>query len=180
MLIIELFCLKGGKRMAVLQYIKDYRDNKELRESFFELANNVFGLNFVNWYEKGFWGSNYVPYSYIDDNKVIANVSINIIDMIVHGTQHRALQVGTVMTHPEYRNRGLSEKLMNKVLAEYKDSYDIMYLFANDSVLDFYPKFGFDLVEEYQYFTTFTSEIKSISKLRKLDVENNEDINFIY
>ncbi|GHH99311.1 GNAT family N-acetyltransferase [Neobacillus kokaensis] len=163
-----------------LQFIKNYKENDQYRESFFELANSVFGLNFASWYENGFWGDRYVPFSYADGKKIVANVSVNILDMIIDGKQHHALQIGTVMTHPDYRDQGLSKRLMNKVLEDYKDSNDFMYLFANDSVLDFYPKFGFEKVPEYQYWTTFLSSERPIEVLRKLDVSNRDDLLFIY
>ena len=166
--------------MGELQFIKNYRDNEQYRESFFQLANSVFGLNFKSWYQHGFWGIGYIPFSYVVDDKVVANVSINIIDFIIEGKQKRALQVGTVMTHPDYRNRGLSKSLMNKVLEEYKNMYDFMYLFANESVLDFYPKFGFEIVDEYQFSINFSSNQKSKNKPRKLNITNEEDINFIF
>lgn len=34
---------------------------------------------------------------------------------------------------------------------DYADRVDGMYLFANDDVLNFYPKFGFQKATEYQY-----------------------------
>lgn len=55
------------------------------------------------------------------------------------------------MTDCEYRNKGISRKLMDKVLQDWKDKCDAIYLYANDSVLDFYPKFGFIKAKEYQY-----------------------------
>lgn len=45
------------------------------------------------------------------------------------------------MTHPDYRGQGLAKKLLEHVIAKYEDQYDFLYLFANDTVLDFYPKF---------------------------------------
>ncbi|MFJ8064031.1 GNAT family N-acetyltransferase [Psychrobacillus sp. NPDC096426] len=165
--------------MGELQFIKNYRDNEQHRESFFELANSVFGLNFKGWYQHGFWGMGYIPFSYVVEDKVVANVSINIIDLIIQGNQKRALQVGTVMTHPDYRNRGLSKSLMNKVLDDYK-MYDLIYLFANENVLDFYPKFGFEIVEEYQFSMNYLSNQKSKNALRKLDITNMDEIKFIF
>lgn len=166
--------------MEKLQFIKNYKEHEQYRKSFFHLANSVFGLDFESWYEKGFWEASYIPFSYVDENEVIANVSINILDMIIEGKQYKALQIGTVMTHPDYRNKGLSKDLMNKVLAEYKNMYDFMYLFANDSVLDFYPKFGFERVAEYQYSTNFSYNLKHRKELRKLDITNKDDLYFIY
>ncbi|WP_141433889.1 GNAT family N-acetyltransferase [Bacillus sp. 03113] len=165
--------------MNELQFIKNYRDDDQLRKGFFELANSIFGLNFESWHEKGFWGNRYIPFSYVDRNKVVANVSVNMIDFIIQGKSYRALQIGTVMTHPDYRKTGLSASLMTKVLEEYEGKYDFMYLFANQSVLNFYPKFGFKIVDEYQFSMKFSSILKQRNELRKLDTTNSDDIHFI-
>lgn len=74
------------------------------------------------------------------------------------------------MTHPEYRKRGLSKRLMNKVLEEYENKYDFMFLFANHNVLDFYPKFGSKSINEYQFSMKFEADKKEKIDLCKLDV----------
>ncbi|CAM4090100.1 GNAT family N-acetyltransferase [Mesobacillus thioparans] len=152
-----------------MKLVSNYRENNELRKSFIQLAADIFGLDFTNWHEKGYWGERYIPYSFADGGRVVANVSVNELDLILNRESRKALQIGTVMTHPDYRNKGLSAKLMNHVLAEYEGKYDYMYLFANDSVLDFYPKFGFERVEEYQYSTRVPSDTGRAG-LRKLEV----------
>ena len=55
------------------------------------------------------------------------------------------------MTDPEYRAQGLSRFLMERVIAQWKPKSDLIFLFANDTVLDFYPKFGFTQAREYQH-----------------------------
>ena len=60
-----------------MQIIKKYRDKEELRKSFNELAKKTFGLNFEDWYQNGFWGDNYNPYSIVMDGRIVANVSVN-------------------------------------------------------------------------------------------------------
>ncbi|MEH7442227.1 GNAT family N-acetyltransferase [Bacillus sp. JJ1122] len=141
-----------------MKLVSHYRDNDLLRNSFIELAHEIFGINFSSWHELGYWDNHYIPYSYADGDKIVANVSVNKLDFIVEGDNCRTLQIGTVMTHPDYRSKGLSASLMNYILEEYKDQYDFMYLFANDSVLDFYPKFGFERVEESLYTMKFQAE----------------------
>lgn len=129
----------------------NYRENENLRRSFNELAEKVFGLNFENWYKNGFWKDNYIPYSVIEDGKVVSNVSVNACSMKYDGRIVKLIQLGTIMTDPDYRGRGYSGVLMERVILDYKDKVDGIYLFANDSVLDFYPKFGFTIGKEYQY-----------------------------
>jgi predicted N-acetyltransferase YhbS len=167
--------------MTELKLVRNVEDNQKLRDSFNELATKVFGISFEDWYVKGFWTDKYKPFCYVDNGKVIANVSVNKIDLIIYGKKRRALQIGTVMTHPEYRNQGLSRKLMNEVLDTYQGEYDVMYLFANHTVLDFYPKFGFQAMDEHifsmDYKLSFDQQEK---KTRKLDGTNLEDLQFIY
>lgn len=131
--------------------IKNYRNDKALRDSFNSLAEKTFGLNFENWYQNGFWKDNYVPYSVLADDKIVANVSVNKIPMIWHGRKYNFLQLGTVMTDENYRNQGFIRKLMEEIDKDYAGKADGIFLFANDSVLDFYPKFGFKQMEEFQY-----------------------------
>ena len=147
-----------------MKLISHYRDNDHLRISFIELAREIFGINFSSWHEKGFWNNRYIPYSYAVGNKIVANASVNELDFIIEGYSCRALQIGTVMTHPDYRSKGLSANLMNHILEEYEGKYDFMYLFANNSVLDFYPKFGFERVEETLYTVKFASGFEAGSQ----------------
>ena len=132
------------------QLIKNYQNNSTLRESFNELAQKTFALSFESWYQNGFWKDNYIPYSIAHDNQILANVSVNFIDMLWNGSTKHLIQLGTVMTDESYRQRGLIRKIMNEIEKDYAN-VDGMYLFANDSVLDFYPKFGFEKAIEYQY-----------------------------
>lgn len=131
---------------------KNYRDNESLRNSFNELAGKVFGgLNFEDWYRNGFWNDNYIPYSIVIDGKVVSNVSVNTCDMNYDGRIVKLIQLGTVMTDPDYRGRGYARMLMEKIIEDYENKVDGIYLFANDSVVDFYPKFGFRKSREFQF-----------------------------
>ncbi|MBS4199238.1 GNAT family N-acetyltransferase [Bacillus sp. FJAT-49732] len=165
--------------MGKLRFIKDYKGDEGLRKSFNALANNIFGIDFEEWYQKGFWGSHYIPFSYANGDQVIANVSVNILHLMIDGETRKAVQIGTVMTHPDYRNKGLSAALMHKVLQEYEKKSDFIYLFANQSVIDFYPKFGFEAVEEYEYSMEFRSNETPSVSVPKLDVKNVNDLHFI-
>lgn len=153
--------------------IKQIRDNNILRQSFIKLAEKTFGLSFQNWYENGFWTEKYIPYTIVKDGKkVIANVSVNIIETVWKNVSKCYVQLGTVMTDPEYRNRGFSSQLMKAILLEWTEKCDAVYLFANPTVLDFYPKFGFVKAGEYQYKMPFC-EMKG--DFRKLDISVEKD-----
>jgi predicted N-acetyltransferase YhbS len=156
-------CNINGKEYT---YNSNIIDNEQIRISFNELAKKTFGLNFET------WGKSYIPHVLLDNKHVVANVSINIIDTIWENQKKSYIQLGTVMTDIEYRNKGLARFLINKILEEWKDKCDAIYLFANDSVLDFYPKFGFVKAIEYR------SEMpicKTQGVVKKLDMSLLQD-----
>lgn len=138
------------RKMRDLKVVKNYRTNDTLRHSFNELAKSTFGINFEDWYQNGFWGENYNPYSIVVDGRVVANVSVNTTDIVWNGSTKHFIQLGTVMTEEKYRHQGLIRAIMAEIEKDYEE-IDGMYLFANDSVLDFYPKFGFEKAVEYEY-----------------------------
>lgn len=161
--------------MNALQLITDYRDQDHYRTSFFQLAKETFGLQFEEWYEKGYWGDRYKCFSVVDQNKIVANVSVTEPDLVIEGKQYTALQIGTVMTNPQYQGRGLSKQLMNEVLATYAETIDIYYLFANKSVLSFYPKFGFTTVSQSAYSLATSSIERKPLEQRQLHIDNVAD-----
>jgi predicted acetyltransferase len=168
-----------GQRLKELLFVKGYKEDTHLRESFNQLADQIFGIQFETWYQHGYWTEKYQPYSFVDNGKVVANVSVNLVNLIIDHQVKQAVQIGTVMTHPDYRNRGLSKILMDRVLADYQH-VDLLYLFANQSVLDFYPKFGFEKVEEIQFSLAPTYIASNQSGIRKLDGSKREDLAFIH
>lgn len=155
-----------------MEIIKSYRHNKALRDSFNALAEATFGLNFENWYQMGYWGDNYNPYSILQDGKIVANVSLNRTDMVIGGQRKRLYQLGTVMTYPEYRNRGLIREIMAEIEKDTVDA-DGIYLFGNDNVVAFYPKFGFVPGKEYLY----TKEVAQTGEMLLKDVPMGEKKN---
>jgi len=139
---------------------KNYRDNAALRESFNQLANSIFCLNFEDWYQNGLWTDKYNPYSVVRDGEVIANVSVNQTDLSFDGKIKHFLQLGTVMTSKDFRRQGLIREIMAAIDADYRGKTYGIYLFANDSVLNFYPKFGFEKTAEYLYSKQITNSGK--------------------
>ncbi len=151
-------------------FVKDYRELAKYREELNLLTEVTYGFSFEEWYRQGFWGDRYRPYSLFQNGKIVANVSVNTMEFQVQGETRRCLQLGTVMTDMAYRGRGLSKALMNIVLEEYGKEYELIYLYANDTVLDFYPRFGFKREEEYVYVGYAEVDV-SRYQFRKLDLK---------
>lgn len=133
-------------------YSTEVRDNDVLRNSFNQLVRDTFGFDFTEWYRAGHWGEMYIPHVLLDGKKVVSNVSVNLMHFEVHGLQKNYIQLGTVMTDKKYCGRGLNRYIMENIIEEYKDKADGIYLFANNTVLDYYPRFGFVTSKEYEYF----------------------------
>ncbi|MBS6196129.1 MAG: GNAT family N-acetyltransferase [Clostridiales bacterium] len=153
--------------------IKGYKNKEHQRNQFNHLAEKTFGLNFEDWYQNGFWREHYIPYSVFDGDRLAANVSVNIMDFICDGEEKHLIQLGTVMTDEAYRNRGLIRRLMEEIENDYGEKTDGMYLFANDSVLEFYPKFGYTAAAEYQY--TKNVSITGTKTARQISMKSRED-----
>lgn len=134
---------------------KIYKDDSTALDSFNQLTEKTFGFNFVDWHAAGHFGDMYVPHVMAEGKEVISNVSVNRMQFDIGGKIKNFIQLGTVMTDTEYRGQGLNRKLMEAVIREYADKADGIYLFGNDSVLDYYPKFGFVPCEEYEYYFTY-------------------------
>ena len=99
--------LLGKDGMMTDRYIldKSVRINDAVRASYNELTAKTFGFTFEEWYRQGFWTDKNVPYALRDGTKVISNVSVNPMDILWNGEMRRYVQLGTVMTDPEYRGR---------------------------------------------------------------------------
>lgn len=155
-------------------YESKYRDNDILRKSFNKLAKSIFDIDFELWYQEGYWKDGYIPYSLIDNNEVISNVSASIMNFNFKGKKKLYIQIGTVMTDIRYRNNGLGRYLMERVIKQWKDKCDLIYLFANNSVINFYPKFNFRETYEYQHSRSCFN-ISENRDIRKIDINCKED-----
>ena len=141
----------------------NYRENEDLRRSFNELAEKVFGLNFENWYQNGFWKDNYIPYSVIEDGKVVSNVSVNACNMNYGGRIVKLIQLGTIMTDPDYRDR--------------KEQLDVMEKKRSNTYMEVFEQTKVDpsVCEEFASELPLTKEFRpawDVKELMKLGFSN--------
>lgn len=161
------------------ELITNYKHDSELRHRFNVLTQQVYNFDFEKWYDSGYWGDNCLLYSLLDNNKMVSHITVSVIDFMVLGERKRFVQLGTVMTDEQCRNQGLSRALLEKVLEEWEHNCDLIYLYANDSVLDFYPKFGFVATDEYQASRKI-SHVSSPYVVRKMDIASSSDHDLLY
>lgn len=149
--------------------------NKKLVNEYLNFIFQVFpGAKFLEWWERGFWKDSYRPYSILEAGKIISNVTATLMDVIIKGKTYKSVQIGAVGTIPEYRNKGLSQMLMAYVLQKFGEETDLYFLFANESVLEFYPKFDFIPIPE-KLFLLDTDSPKDKYSARRLDLKNFDD-----
>ena len=60
----------------LLEWIKkNYRDDKVLRNKFFEFMGTVFpSADFREWFDMGFWSDEFIQFSLLENGKIISNV----------------------------------------------------------------------------------------------------------
>lgn len=156
-------------------FFKGYQSNDNRRVAFNDLAEKTFPISFEVWFKAGYWNEKYIPYTLFDGDKAIANVSVNIMDFNVFGERKRYIQLGTVMTDKNYRNKGLSRHLMERVLEDWNSKCDFIYLYANSTVLNFYPKLGFTPVKEYEFFKRVRKSGPSTFIKLNMNEQSNRD-----
>lgn len=153
---------------------------KNYFESFNQLYDIALDGDYRLWFTKGYWDEHLLPFFVVKEGIVVANVCVAPMELIMGNDTVSVLQISTVMTHPEYRRQGLSRYLMEHVMNKYKNQYEFMYLFANESVLDFYPKFGFVRVDESSYkLHHFDTETRIDTKWKRLSIEDEGDLKLL-
>jgi len=145
-------------------FIKDYKHQDMYRKSFADLGKRIFDIDFEEFYQKGFWGDDYICYSYVHENVVISNVSLSTMELIIEGEHVRAIQIGTVMTDPLFRRKGLAYQLMTKIFEDYDPTCTLYFLAADEEAIPLYEKCGFIANPENKY-------IIEVSKTQRLNHE---------
>jgi GNAT superfamily N-acetyltransferase len=157
-------------------YIDHVMEDQFTRDRYFQLSKEIYKLKYEKWYQSGYMDNHYIPYIIMHRDMAVSSVAVCVNDISWQGQQKRYVQISTVMTLPEYRNKGLNRYLLENVLTHWVDKCDAVYLLSNDSVVDFYPKFDFEEYKEFQYSKPV---LKVPGTFRKLDIEDPEDWNLI-
>jgi GNAT superfamily N-acetyltransferase len=127
--------LSGAARIAFCN-----SDDKAYQRGLNALLSQVF-FDFSFWYDLGLWDQRYESYAIVENGLFLANLCVFKTDIRWHGAVRPALSLGAVTVHPEHRGKGYARALMEYLQERYPATP--VYLSANESVLDFYPRFGF-------------------------------------
>lgn len=166
--------------MGNLILFENFFVEESKKEPLFQLFEEVFRIpvqTLQNFEANGFWDTTYKPFSYLQEGQVIANVSMFSLPMFVNGERIYAAGIQSVMTHPEYRRKGLMKQLLCKVLQEIDTKYECAILFTEKPEL--YEPFGFRVVQEYLMTLSYENILPRSSSLRKLNFYDEKDMELI-
>lgn len=158
--------------------IEDYFSDDIKREKLNSLTREIYGFDFTDWYDSGYYTGEYIPYSIEMGEKIISNASANIMKFAMINSDGRFMertyiQIGTVMTAPKYRRMGFAGKLVTEIIKDYRDKCDGIYLFGNLSALDFYSELGFWKSMQYRVIVKKDAVIKKY-KPDFIKIENDK------
>ena len=141
---------------------------EEYGEQLNDLILEAFHFSFDKWHEKKVWDDDFERYSIIENGVMLAQISVFKMKMLINGKKKEVLQLGGVATREEYRGKGLSREIMEHILAKYPDTP--AFLHGGNSVVDFYPKFGF---KPFQYKQPYIEcKLHNQGEMIKLDIKD--------
>ncbi|RQO74406.1 GNAT family N-acetyltransferase [Pedobacter sp. KBW06] len=161
--------IKDGKYILYINYQQD----ETLRLEFNRMTQEFWKFDFENYYQSGFWDDNCILYSLFDGDKIVSHTTVSLFE----NELKILIQLGTVMTDIHYQKRGLSRFLMERIMCDFKGKHDGIFLFANETVLDFYPKFGLMPMSEFEcFFSVKSADFVSKLDKRRLNLDVPEDL----
>ena len=70
-----------------MELIYDYIRNDALRHQLNALTRKTFGFDFEKWVANGYYEGNYIPYSFVENGKMLSNVSANRMRFLQNGVE---------------------------------------------------------------------------------------------
>ncbi|WP_158961744.1 GNAT family N-acetyltransferase [Myroides fluvii] len=152
-----------------------YQNQEQLRKAFNTMTFDFWEFTFESYYQSGYWNDTCVIFSLFEGETIVAHTTLSLFTTKTPNKELYLGQLGTVMTQPTHTQQGLSRFLMEYIFDAYRGQLDGYFLFANNTVLDFYPKFGFSKVPEFQA-TKMLEKQPSDYQVQRLDLNANQDL----
>ncbi|RKG83642.1 GNAT family N-acetyltransferase [Corallococcus sp. CA049B] len=125
-----------------------------LQDLFCDYVPQVFRrADFRRWRAWGEWDDAYRAFSLLEAGRVVANTSVMRMRLVMEGREVTAYQLGAVGCLPSHRGRGLARVVMSAALDACGDAP--VLLFANPTVRQFYPRFGFQPWKQTLFAVTY-------------------------
>lgn len=140
-------------------------------EPFFVAIEEIFrcGDTFRRWAQVGGWDGRYQVFAVVEDRRLAAIAGVMDMKFVFDRAEHHGLQLGAVGTLSSYRGRGFSRQLIDWILTSHSAAGRPVILFANDTVTDFYPRFGFRPIVQRRFSLAQRLE-PARHQVRRLDI----------
>jgi predicted N-acetyltransferase YhbS len=126
--------------------------DRDHHAAFFRHAARIFpSIDFRRWAARGGWTDDYEIFALAEGDELIAAIGRTRMDLVMGGRPCIGYQLGAVGTLPAHRGRGHARAVMQWLLDALDTPDQPVILFANDTVLDFYPRFGFRRVVQQSF-----------------------------
>ena len=152
-----------------------YQANERMRQAFNAMTFDFWEFTFEPYYQSGYWDDNCILFSLFEGEQLVAHTTLSLFTTYTADQRLHLGQLGTVMTLPSHTKQGLSRFLMESIFESYSDKLDGYFLFANDTVLEFYPKFDFHAVPEHQASKAFCKQ-PTTHTVQRLDLTDITDL----
>ncbi len=152
-----------------------YQANEQMRQAFNTMTFDFWEFTFESYYQSGYWDDNCILFSLFEEEQLVAHTTLSLFTTYTPDQRLLLGQLGTVMTLPSHTKQGLSRFLMEYIFEAYSDKLDGYFLFANDTVLEFYPKFGFHAVPEHQASKAWRKQ-PTTHTIQRLDLTDTTDL----
>lgn len=160
--------------MNNLEYVAKYSGVPQKRAKLFPLFEKVFGIKadiLADFSNRGFWNEGYMPYTFFDDGRAVANASAIPLPLMINGKTTNWIGIQSVMTDPDYRKNGLMKKLFRALLDDLEQTCEGFLLFTGSPEL--YTPFGFKVITQHYFKIDYSQKTTEQKTLLKLDPLNN-------
>lgn len=115
--------------------------------AFFQFIDSIFHGSrlekWTRWRDYGGWTEDYEVFAIVDGGKIVSTIGRSRMQLAINGEEQVGYQLGAIAMLESYRRQGLARQLMDRVIEELDEPDQPIILFANSSVLNFYPRLGF-------------------------------------
>ncbi len=124
--------------------------------AFFHFVDTIFhGVRaepWTVWRDRGGWTGDYEVLAIVDDGRIVSTIGRSRMHLVINGGDRVGYQLGAAATLAPYRRQGFARQLMDWVIRELDEPDQPVILFANNGVLDFYPRFGLKRIPQRRSF----------------------------
>jgi GNAT superfamily N-acetyltransferase len=164
---------------VTLRLNTSYWNDPQAKAAFKKFIMKIHNLDFTEWDSCGYWDDAYTPFSFFEDDKIIASMCVYSMEAIIHGERTKVAQISGVGTLPDRRRQGLNRRLTELGMDWAGDNHAGVFLFSDTDAIPFYEAGGFSPIQEY--VETIPAEpAHPAGKVVELDPDSQADLDTIY